>query len=350
MIANTQENKTQKVEELIPGTKEFWKSIVADLVEKDIEELRRILSERMNDGEKIEVKNPKAAGIDIGSKEHWVCVPASMDKNNVRKFGTFTCDLYEIAAWLKKCEVTTVAMESTGVYWIAPYQVLEDAGIQVCLVNAKYFKNVPGRGKTDRLDCKWLQKLHTFGLLHASFRPDAQVCQIRSLVRHRKNLIQMGTTHILHMQKSLEQMNIKLANVISDITGVSGLNIIEAIISGERDLARLADLRDRRLKATYEEIIKSLEGDYRDEHIFTLKQALDSYKFVQRQLIECDLEIENYLQKMDKQEKQGQLTFEFIPIAQHKPRKKRPLEIALISMPTAIFSRLPASIWTQYRG
>lgn len=323
MITNNPENKIQKIEELIPGTKEYWKAIVEDLVEKDIEEFRKLLAERAKEGEKIEVKNPKAAGIDIGSKEHWVCVPAALDKDNVRQFGTFTCDLYEIAAWLKKCGVTTVAMESTGIYWIAPYQVIEDAGIEVCLVNAKYFKNVPGRGKTDRLDCKWLQKLHTFGLLHASFRPDAQICQIRSLLRNRRALIQMGATRTQLMQKSLEQMNIKLANVISDIVGVSGLKIIEAIIRGERNLLHLAELKDRRIKATTQELIKSLEGDYRDEHIFTLKQALDGYKFIRQQIVECDLEIEKYLQKMDKQPDPSQLTFEFVQIGKHKPRKSK---------------------------
>lgn len=315
--------KKQGLEVLIPGTKEYWEAIVSELAEKDIEELRQALSPNAKKGEKIEVVNPKSAGIDIGSKEHWVGVPPEMAEENVRKFGTFTCDLYEIAEWLTELGITTVAMESTGVYWIPLFQILEAAGIEVCLVNAKYFKNVPGRGKTDRLDCKWLQKLHTFGLLRASFRPDPQICQIRSLLRHRENIVRMGATHIRHMQKALEQMNIKLVNVISNIAGVTGLKIIQAIIDGERDLAKLADLKDYRIKASEEEIIKSLQGDYRDEHLFALKQSLEMYNFVQKQIIECDLEIEKYLQKMDKQDEPGQATFEFVKTGKHRNRKNK---------------------------
>lgn len=323
MITNNAENKIQKLEALIPGTKEYWNTVVSQLAELDIEKLRESLASRVQKGEKIEVVNPKCAGVDIASREHWVCIPREMEKENIRRFGTFTCDLNEIVAWLIEHGITTVAMESTGVYWIPLFQLLESAGIKVCLVNAKYFKNVPGRGKSDRIDCQWLQKLHTFGLLSASFRPEAQICQIRSLVRHRENLIQMGANHIRHMQKALEQMNIKLCNVITNIVGTSGLNIIQAILKGERNLAKLADLKDARVKATKQEIIKSLEGDYREEHLFTLKQSLDAYKFGQQQLTECDLEIEKYLQKMDKQDVEHQATFEFIPIDKHRGRKTK---------------------------
>jgi hypothetical protein len=160
----------------------------------------------------FEMINPNAAGIDIGSKEHWVCVPEGRAEKNVRSFGTFTCDLYAIAAWLKECGITTVAMESTGVYWIPLFQILEKQGFEVFLVNARHLKNVPGRPKTDNLDSRWIQRLHSFGLLAASFRPKDEICKVRSLVRHRDNLIRAKAKSVLHMEKALEQMNTLLAS------------------------------------------------------------------------------------------------------------------------------------------
>ena len=213
--------------------------------------------------------NVNAAGIDIGSEEHWVAVPIDRDDHPVRSFRCFTADLYAMAQWLKECRIDTVAMESTGVYWIPLFQILETHGFEVKLVNARHVKNVPGR-KTDVLDCQWLQRLHTYGLLNGSFRPDDQVCVLRSYWRHRDNLVRYASAHILHMQKALSEMNIQLHKVIADITGVTGMRIIRAILAGERDPSILANMRDSRIQSSVDAIIKSLEGDYRREHLLPL--------------------------------------------------------------------------------
>lgn len=269
----------------------------------------------------FEIINPNAAGIDIGADEHWVCVPSNRDKNNVRRFRAFTCDLYEIANWLLKCGVDTVAMESTGVYWIPLFQVLEAKGIEVNLVNARHVKAVPCRAKTDRLDCQWIRKLHACGLLNASFRPPHQICQIRTLVRHRDNLIQMKAKRVLHMQKSLELMNIKLTHVISDILGATGLKIIEAILAGNHDPLQLVLFKDPRIKATNEDIIKALQGDFREEHLFTLQMSLDGYKYIQKEMELYDHKIESFLQRFDSSP--VQVTFDFLPNT--KPKKAKPI-------------------------
>ena len=242
--------------------------------------------------------NPNAAGIDIGSGEHWVAVPEDRDGQPVRKFFCFTEDLYAMAAWLKKCKIETVAMESTGVYWIPLFQILETQGFQVKLVNAKQVKNVPGR-KTDVLDCQWLQRLHTYGLLSGSFRPSDEICVLRSYWRQRSTLVQYLNSHIQHMQKALTQMNIQLHKVISDITGLTGMSIIKAILKGERDPVKLAQMKDYRIRSTKETIAKALEGDYRQEHIFSLKQAVELYDFYQQQIQACDREIESYLSRLE---------------------------------------------------
>jgi transposase len=249
---------------------------------------------------KLEMINPNAAGIDVASEEMWVCVPADRAEDNVRKFGAFTCDLYEIADWLKDCGVTSVAMESTGIYWIPLYQVLEEREFEVCLVNARQMKNVSGRPKTDRLDCTWIQRLHSYGLLMPSFRPDDEICQLRSLLRHRDALIRSAAREIQHMQKALHQMNLLLDKVISDITGVTGMAIIEQMLTGERDPVTLAQLRDCRIRKSEEEIVKALQGDYRDEHLFVLRQAYEAYQFTQRQIARCDEEAETWLKKTEK--------------------------------------------------
>jgi transposase len=239
--------------------------------------------------------HPHAAGIDVGAEEHWVCVPADRDAQPIQKFSAFTCDLYRLADWLTACRITTVVMESTGVYWIPLFQILEARGFEVALVNARHAKNVPGRPKTDRFDCRWLQKLHSYGLLAPSFRPPEHICQLRSLLRHRDNLIQMMVRHIQHMQKALDQMNLHLHHVLSDLTGVTGMRILRAIVAGERDPQTLAQYRDYRIKASPETIAKALEGDYRSEHLFTLTQSLALYDFTQRQIADCDQEIERVL-------------------------------------------------------
>ncbi len=248
----------------------------------------------------LEMMNPNAAGIDIASREHWVCVPIDRAIPHVRRFGAFTCDLYEIATWLKACHITSVAMESTGIYWIPLFQVLEERGIDVCLVNAKHLKNVSNRPKTDRLDCQWLQRLHSYGLLAASFRPADEMCQLRSLLRHRDTLIQEATRHTQHRQKALHQMNLILDTVMSDITGVTGMNILQAILNGERNPTRLAQYRDRRIKATEDDIAKSLEGTYREEHLFVLRQAYTAYQFVQQHITSCDEAVEQLLKQTKK--------------------------------------------------
>jgi transposase len=245
--------------------------------------------------------HPHAAGIDVGAEEHWVCVPADRDAHPVQKFSAFTCDLHRLADWLTACRITTVVMESTGVYWIPLFQILEARGFEVALVNARHVKNVPGRPKTDRFDCRWLQKLHTYGLLAPSFRPPEDICQLRSLLRHRENLIRMTVKHIQHMQKSLDQMNLHLHHVISDITGVTGMRIIRAIVAGERDPRTLAQYRDYRIKSSADTIAKALEGDYRAEHVFTLTQSLALYDFTQQQIAACDQEIERILATLDSQ-------------------------------------------------
>ncbi|HEY5892262.1 MAG TPA: IS110 family transposase [Chthoniobacterales bacterium] len=217
--------------------------------------------------------NPHAAGIDIGANEIYVAVPADSDSDPVRCFTTFTDDLQSIVLWLASCGVKTVAMESTGVYWIPLFQILESAGFEVFLVNSRHVKNVPGR-KTDVSDAQWLQYLHSVGLLRASFRPPQEVCALR----HRDNLVQISSKHVLHMQKALTQMNVQIHNVITDITGVTGLRIIDEILAGTRDVQKLAALRDGRIKASAETIARSLVGDYRREHLFTLAQSLRHHK------------------------------------------------------------------------
>jgi transposase len=244
----------------------------------------------------LPVMRPDAAGIDIGATEIYVAVPADRATENVRSFPTFTQDLYALTDWLKQCGVKTVAMESTGVYWIPLFQILESRGIEVCLVNARHVKNVPGR-RTDVCDCQWLQFLHSVGLLRASYRPEQEVCVIRSLLRHRESLVQMAVTHVHHMQKALDQMNLQLHHVISDITGQTGLAIVEAILAGERNPYVLAKLRHDRIKASEEVIAKSLVGDYRPEHLFTLRQSLAAYRHYGRLLEDCDGEIRRCLEE-----------------------------------------------------
>jgi transposase len=242
--------------------------------------------------------NPHAAGVDIGATEIYIGVPADRDPQPVRHFSTFPEDLHAAADWLKSCNIETVAMESTGVYWIPFFQILEARGLQVFLVNAHHVKNVPGR-KSDVSDCQWLQYLHSVGLLRGSFRPEQEVCTVRSILRHRDGLVQMASSHVQHLQKALDQMNLQLHHVISDITGMTGLAIIEAILAGERNPQTLAKLRDWRIKATESTIAKSLVGDYRREHLFPLGQSLAAYRHYQELIGACDKEIEQYLKTFE---------------------------------------------------
>jgi transposase len=242
--------------------------------------------------------NSHAAGIDIGSKSHFVAVPDGADEQPVREFSSFTDDLVRMADWLASCGVTTVAMESTGIYWIPVFEILDSRGFEVKLVNARHVKNVPGR-KSDVLDCQWLQRLHTYGLLQGAFRPSDQVCALRAYVRQRMNLVRYAASHIQHMQKALAQMNVQLTNVVSDITGATGMRIIKAILNGERNPQALASLRDPRCKNSVKTIARSLHGNYRTEHLFSLQQAVELYEFYQAKIGDCDRQILEQLKKFD---------------------------------------------------
>lgn len=252
-------------------------------------------------GNNLAIANPNAAGIDIGDREHWVAVPADRDSNPTRKFGTFTEDLSSISQWLKKCGVETVAMESTGIYWIQLYLFLEEQGFEVFLVNAKHVKNVTGR-KDDDTDSEWIQRLHSFGLLSNSFQPKGEIRELRDYARQRKQLIQGSARQTQHMQKAMEKMNIKLHTVISDLTGLSGRKIVTAILDGERNVSKLASLVDRRIKASQEEIQKSLTGYWRPEYLFELKQANELFIFYNKMIKECDETIEKALKGFIKED------------------------------------------------
>src|SRR5438445_3204524 len=238
----------------------------------------------------LERLNPNAAGIDCGAATHYVAVPADRDPTPVRAFQTFTADLHRLADWLTACGVTTVAMESTGVYWIPLYEILEGRGLDVVLVNARHVKNVPGR-KTDVVDCQWIQELHSVGLLRGSFRPTAAITALRAYLRHRETLVQSAATHVQRMQKALVQMNLQLPIVISDITGVTGLRILRDIVGGQTDPHALAQHRDHRCQASAAEITAALTGHYRPEHIFVLQQNLELFDAYQHQLAACDTAI-----------------------------------------------------------
>lgn len=234
---------------------------------------------------------PGAAGCDIGAREIFVAVPADRDENSVRQCGTFTGELREMAEWLVRCGIKTVAMESTGVYWIPVYDVFEKHGLEVRLVNPRNMKNVPGK-RTDFHECQWIQYLHSMGLFQGAFRPDADVRAVRTLMRHRGDLVDMASQHVQHMQKALTQMNVQFQHVISDITGLTGLAILDAIVAGERDPAILARMRDPHVKASEETLRQSLEGNWDPAQIVVLTQRLSLYRSHRQQIDECDKEIE----------------------------------------------------------
>jgi transposase len=236
-----------------------------------------------------------AAGIDVGATSHFVAVPKNCSNEPVREFKSFTQDLITMADWLKECGVKSIAMESTGVYWIPLFELLEQRGFEVNLVDARQVKNLPGRSKTDVADCQWIQELHSFGLLNAAFRPSEQICELRTYVRQRNTLIQDNARQMLHMQKALTQMNVKLQHVVSDIGGATGMKIIRAIVNGERDPKVLAQYRDPHCKQSLSTIESALVGNYRSEHLFSLKQALEIYDFYAQKIEDCDLAIEKKL-------------------------------------------------------
>jgi transposase len=288
---NTTSKKATRKEESVSQARRFPPVAKRKPEQKAERERRKPRTRRQEAVENRPVQEPQAAGIDIGARQMYVAVPPDRDPHSVRVFDTFTADLNELAEWLATCGITTVAMESTGVYWIPIYEILEAHGIRACVVNARHMKNVPGR-RTDWQECQWIQFLHSVGLLRAAFRPEAEVCALRAVMRHRGELVQMAGTHMQHMQKALTQMNLQIQHVITDLTGVTGLAIIDSILEGKRDPAQLAQLRDPRIKASPEIIEKSLVGHWQPEHLFTLKQSRRLYREYQQRIAECDAEIE----------------------------------------------------------
>ncbi len=265
--------------------------------------------------------NLDAAGIDVGSTSHFVAIPLGRDEVTIREFNSYTESLNDLADWLERCGIKTVAMESTGVYWIPLFEILDARGFGVRLVNSRHVKNVPGR-KSDVIDCQWIQQLHTYGLLQGSFRPADHICTLRGYVRHRDTLVKHAATYIQLMQKALSQMNIQLHNVLSDITGLTGLRMIRAIVAGERDAKILAKMRDDRCKNSLEVIEKSLIGNFREEHVFSLKQAVELYDLYQEKLAECDKEIERLLDSFEGKSKNELPT---MPVKEKKKRRKNQL-------------------------
>ncbi len=255
---------------------------------------RQIQSEDLS----LEVIHPDAAGIDIGNESHYAAVPPSRDSQPVREFGCTTAELKAMAVWLQQCRIRTVAMQSTGVYWVAVYDILEQAGLEVYLVNARDTKNLPGR-KSDVQESQWLMKLHAYGLLRNSFRPSQEIRVMRTYWRQRNDLVQSAGRHILRIQKALTQMNLQLANVLTDISGATGQAIIKAILAGEHDPHKLAEFRDPRVKASEEQIAQSLEGNWQPDLLFLLKQEQDGYEFCHKQMAECDRQLAQYLQQRE---------------------------------------------------
>lgn len=261
---------------------------------KQRKELARKLD---SENPQLEVVHRDAAGIDIGNESHFVAVPTGRDEQAVREFGSWTADLRRMAEWLVGCGIRTVAMQSTGVYWIAAYDILREHGIEVYVVNAHGTKNLPGR-KSDVQECQWLMKLHTYGLLRNSFQPSEEIGKIRTVWRVRDRHVKEAGRAVQHMQKALTKMNIQLANAISDLSGVTGQKIIRAIVKGEREPRKLAELRHGTIQASAEEIANSLQGSWREDLLFELEQALKDYDHERKQMGACDEELKKYLAAM----------------------------------------------------
>jgi len=287
--------------------------------------MRKARKSRRKPGKKIvdgtaglEILRPHAAGIDVGNAEHYVAVPPGRSDPSVQTFGSFTADLHRMAQWLQACRVDTVVMQATGVYWMALYQVLEGYGFQVYVVNAKYTKTLPGR-KTDVLECQWLQKLHSFGLLNNSFLPPEEICMLRTYLRQRENLVAAAGVCIQRMQKVLTEMNVQLANVLSDLSGTTGMAIVQAILEGQRDPQRLAALADPRVQASRKEIAQSLEGHWRDDLLFVLQQVHDLYWTYLESISACDRRIETHLKTL---EAKVDMAAQPLPPTPRLPRRK----------------------------
>ena len=297
--------------------------------------------------EGLPVVRRNVAGMDIGSKEHWVCAP-TVDGNGreVAAFGATTPELLEMAAWLKERQVESVAMESTGVYWIAPHEVFEGAGLEVLLVDTRQLAQVPGRDKkTDPTDCEWTQRLHSCGLLRGSFRPSEEVCKLRTLVRDKATLVAELGDWIRRMQKSLDQMNVRVHRAVSDVDGVTGMAIMRAIVAGERDPRKLAKLRDPRCQKSEEAMAEQLQGHWREDHLFSLGQALKMYDALQERIVEYEQEILRKLGEMEREEKRGQTAPPLENPYKAKAIKKRgeePMRQALYRMSGVDLARIDA--------
>jgi transposase len=279
-----------------------------------------------------------AAGLDIGATFHVAAVAPDRDAKPVRTFKSFTGDLHALADWLKSVGVTTIAMESTSVYWVPVFEILEARGFEVLLVNARDVKNVPGR-KTDVNDAQWLQQLHEHGLLRGSFRPREGIARLRALLRHRERVIEYAASHIQHMQKALMLMNVQLHHVVSDITGLTGMKIVRDIVDGIRDPKTLAKHRDRRCHSSVETICKALDGNYRSEHVFTLRQALELYEFHNKKVSECDTEIEAALVELNAVRESPKA-----PLPKSRQRSGRPVHEPKFELRAALYQLLGADL------
>jgi hypothetical protein len=284
----------------------------------------------------VEIVHPDAAGIDVGGSEHWVAVSPDRDPEPVRRFGCFTADLREMGQWLVQKGVRSVAMQSTGVYWMPVFEVLEQQGLEVYLVNAQHTKNVPGR-KSDVQECQWLLKLHAFGLLNNSFQPTDEIWIARTLWRQRGNLVAEASSTIQRIQKALTEMNVQLSNVLSDLSGVSGMKIIGAILKGERDPWALAALVEPEVKATQEDIVKSLEGNWREELLFVLRQHVELYRIYQEKINDCDLQLRKHLESLG-----SKLDLKTQPIGPRPKGKKNSRNAPCFDLRTELY-RIPAS-------
>lgn len=295
------------------------------------------------DWKALEIVHPDAAGIDVGGSEHWVAVSPDRDPEPVRRFGCFTADLREMARWLVEKSVRSVAMQSTGVYWMPVFEILEQQGLEVYLVNAQHTKNVPGR-KSDIQECQWLLKLHAFGLLNNSFQPSDEIRIARTLWRHRSNLVAEASSVVQRMQKVLTEMNVQLSNVLSDISGVSGMKIIQAILDGARDPGELAALVEPGVKATAEDIVKSLEGNWREELLFVLRQHVEFYQIYQKKIRACDLQLRKHLRSLD-----SKLDLQAQPLGPRPKGKRLSRNTPAFDLRTELY-RITGIDWSQING
>ena len=295
------------------------------------------------DWKALDIVHPDAAGIDVGGSEHWVAVSPDRDPEPVRRFGCFTADLREMGRWLVEKGVRSVAMQSTGVYWMPVFEVLEQQGLEVYLVNAQHTKNVPGR-KSDVQECQWLLKLHAFGLLNNSFQPTAEIRIARTLWRQRSNLVGEASSVIQRMQKVLTEMNVQLSNVLSDVSGLSGMRIIGAILGGERDPWKLATFVEPEVRATPADIARSLEGNWREELLFVLRQHVEFYRIYQEKVTDCDLQLRKHLESLG-----SKVDLKTQPIGRRPKGKKSSKNAPGFDLRTELY-RITGIDWTQING